>query len=171
MKQEFTSKRTSINSKKVPALFTAAEKLNAFAGKRTVFDYGCGAYDTAKEFVEGKGCLYMGYDKYNRPDSANLASLMVALVNNIDIVTCSNVLNVVAEPEIMENIISDCADIVSENGVVYFTVYEGNKSGIPSYSKERDSFQANKKTTDYIPILEKYFTYVEKHGKLLICRN
>ncbi len=45
-----------------------------------------------------------------------------------DTVTCSNVLNVIKEPEVRLNVLKNIKKLVKPNGIVYITVYEG-KSG------------------------------------------
>lgn len=48
MKQRFTSKQTSINSTKAPAVYSMKRAVNAMTGK-TVVDIGGGRFDTAAE--------------------------------------------------------------------------------------------------------------------------
>lgn len=48
MKQRFTSKQTSINSSKAPAVYSMKRAVNVMTGK-TVVDIGGGRFDTAVE--------------------------------------------------------------------------------------------------------------------------
>lgn len=48
MKQRFTSKQTSINSTKAPAVYSMKRSVNVMTGK-TVVDIGGGRFDTAAE--------------------------------------------------------------------------------------------------------------------------
>ena len=48
MKQRFTSKQTSINSTKVPAVYSMKRAVDVMTGK-TVVDIGGGRFDTAAE--------------------------------------------------------------------------------------------------------------------------
>lgn len=48
MKQRFTSKQTSINSTKAPAVYSMKRAVNVMTGK-TVVDIGGGRFDTAAE--------------------------------------------------------------------------------------------------------------------------
>lgn len=79
-KQEFTSKNTSVNKAKLPAIYN---KLNwkfiketdkAYFVNDCVIDYGCGKYiDHIKSFLKNKGFYFMGYDLYNQPMDKNEA--------------------------------------------------------------------------------------------------
>lgn len=48
MKQRFTSKQTSINSTKAPAVYSMKRAVDVMTGKRVV-DIGGGRFDTAAE--------------------------------------------------------------------------------------------------------------------------
>lgn len=52
MKQRFTSKQTSINSTKAPAVYSMKRAVNVMTGK-TVVDIGGGRFDTAAEAARG----------------------------------------------------------------------------------------------------------------------
>lgn len=51
MKQRFTSKQTSINSTKAPAVYSMKRAVNVMTGK-TVVDIGGGRFDTAAEAAD-----------------------------------------------------------------------------------------------------------------------
>ena len=52
MKQRFTSKQTSINSTKAPAVYSMKRAVDVMTGK-TVVDIGGGRFDTAAEAARG----------------------------------------------------------------------------------------------------------------------
>ena len=63
MKQEFTSANTSINTKKLPAIYNKID-WNKLIGK-TVFDFGCGKQETInliRDFLEKYDIDYIPYD-------------------------------------------------------------------------------------------------------------
>ena len=67
MKQEFTSKNTSINIKKLPAIYNKIN-WNKLIGK-TVFDFGCGRPETVliiQNFLEQYDIDYIPYDPYHQ---------------------------------------------------------------------------------------------------------
>lgn len=131
--QKFSSAGTSVNSTKLPAVYN---KIN-FAAMR-VIDYGCGKYTKhLAEYATKQGAInWTGCDKYNQPKSKYLPS---------DLAICSNVLNVIAENEIVKQIVSD----LSQSRYYVVTVYEGNKSGVGKQSK-KDCYQRNKKLKEYL---------------------
>ena len=60
-------------------------------------------------------------------------------------------------------IIKQCYELISKGGVAYFQVYEGNKTGIGS--RTRDGYQTNMKKSDYLPEIEKIF--IDKNFKII----
>ena len=121
--QEFSSKMTSINSTRLPAVF---KKINysKLPKNFTLLDYGCGRYpQIIHNFIKSKGGVYVGYDKYWMNEEANKAALNCFP----DIIVCSNVLCVIQENKIIMEIV---AKLLSYGKPVVISVYEGNKSWI-----------------------------------------
>ncbi|EDN65894.1 hypothetical protein BGP_0417 [Beggiatoa sp. PS] len=154
--QKMTSAATSVNQVN-PGIKTV---LPHFAGL-TVLDIGGGKYETNKIYAAGLGVKLYVYDKFNRSETENAQ----ALACNPNIIVCNNVLNVIDDGQAMRNVIALCASYQVSS---YFSVYEGNKSGICGPSK-KGCWQRNWKTENYIPILKKYFRHVVCKGKLIIC--
>lgn len=74
MKQRFTSKQTSINSTKAPAVYSMKRAVNVMTGK-TVVDIGGGRFDTAAEAARVYGAAVSIYDPFNRTPEHNAAVL------------------------------------------------------------------------------------------------
>ena len=140
MSQKYTSANTSINSKKLPAIYKMVS--NRISDEQKVLDYGCGKY--FDNYCLGNN--YYGYDPYNRPQTELLNS-------QYDVVLCSNVLNVVMELEQRLNILQMLKKLGKK---VFITVYEGNATGIGKVTKN-DCYQLNRKRGDYIPELVSVF--------------
>jgi len=155
--QQISSATTSLNQVN-PGIKTVLPQLVG----NTVLDIGGGKYDANKIYAAGLGVTLYIYDKFNRSETENVQ----ALACHPDTIVCNNVLNVIDDGQAMRNLIALCA---SYRIPCYFTVYEGNKSGIGSHSK-KGCWQRNWKTEDYIPILKKYFKSVVCQGKLIICQ-
>lgn len=135
--QTITSKGTSINKTKLPAIYNKIDWDNVRTGVR-LLDIGCGRYtDHIKEFVESKGFHYTGYDPYWAPDAD--------LSERYDIIICSNVLNVIDDDEAMEALHQQ---ILDRNAVYFITVYEGDGRGI-GRKTGKDTYQRNQKTIEY----------------------
>lgn len=148
MKQQFTSAATSINSKKLPAVYGKIKSAPA-----VLLDYGCGRYtDHIRAALPETD--YLPYDVYNQPQQVNAAtvarldSLRSAAVP-VDVV-CSNVLNVIAEDDIIRDIAHQIMTVIrSGGGTAYITVYEGNRSGEGKQTGP-DQYQRNAPLRDYL---------------------
>ena len=162
--QTYTSKATSINQKKLPAVFRKAS-----FGSRIIFDYGCGKYtDHIRQYLFGK-YVYLPYDPYNQSESCNKVSrifLKLASENGdpVDVV-CSNVLNVIDDLDTIQEIADEIESITAATGGTGFvTVYEGNRSGIGKRTGT-DQYQRNEPLRSYL----KYFRNATiKNGMIVI---
>lgn len=152
--QKISSAGTSINSKKLPAIFGkidwegilidfSQKKLRenpSFNGKPVILDYGAGKYtDHIRRFCETRGFIYKAFDPYNGSDWD--WDLYVP-----DVIVCSNVLNVIREDEVINEIHNY---ITSYNCVYFITTYEGDKTGVGRATKE-DCWQRNQKLSSYL---------------------
>lgn len=138
MKQMYTSADTSINSKKLPAIYGIVK----IKENETAIDYGCGKFFDNYNLPQN----ICGYDPYNRVD-------LSVLERRYDKVLCSNVLNVIKEYEVRQELLET---LKSLGRTVYITVYEGNGTGIGRVTK-KNCYQLNRKRGDYIPELVSIF--------------
>lgn len=174
--QKFTSKSTSINSNKVPAVFTTlsnkASKLSIDLEKSIICDSGCGSYP---EIIAGHlqqfGADYIGRDPYNQPETVNAAFIPAAIKAAAEgknrIFSSSNVLNVICAAEFRAAYLESIADVMSPGEKLYITVYEGDRSGAAGPSGE-DSWQENRKYKTYIPEITPFFADVTtKYGMII----
>lgn len=143
MGQNYTSKETSINSTKLPAVYNR-EKFEA--GSR-ILDYGCGKYTShIREAVSG--CFWYGYDKYNQDEATNAATER-EMKSGFDYAICSNVLNVIDDDYSIRRIIKRLCECAKR---VIFKIYEGDGSGIGRETKN-DCWQRNEKTSVYAEMI------------------
>lgn len=163
--QNYTSKATSINKEKLPAVFRKADFRS-----RIVMDYGSGKYtEHIKAYMNGIHKDYLPYDPYNQPEEQNNASVRIvinAMHRKLPVdVVCSNVLNVIDDPETIQKIAHHIEDITARSGGTgYITVYEGNRSGIGKQTGP-DQFQRNEPLRAYL----KYFQNATiKNGMIVI---
>lgn len=160
--QRYTSAATSINSKKLPAIFGMIE----FDEGDINLDIGGGRFDNVAKELEKIGVTNLVYDPYNRSSSHNSSVLGKVKENGgADSVTCSNVLNVIAEPEARMGVIQNCYRFLKSGRPAYFTVYEGDGSGEGKETKA--GYQLNRKTKDYVSEIEQVFSNVSRRGKLI----
>lgn len=161
--QEYTSANTSINSAKLPAIFSMVN----FKPETINLDYGGGKFDNATAALEDKGVTNLIYDPYNRSSRHNKDVIDTVRKNGgADTVTCSNVLNVIKEPEARKAVIKNIYSLLKNSGTAYFTVYEG--TGKDNEGPTRSGYQLNKKTGDYVEEISAVFPSVSRHGKLII---
>lgn len=161
--QEFTSENTSINSGKLPAIF----KLIHLAPGTINIDYGGGKFDNVAEYLAPMDVINLVYDPYNRTPEHNREVIRtVKKAGGADSATCSNVLNVIKEPEVRRNVLENIRRLVKPEGVVYITVYEG--SGRGNEGPTKSGYQLNRKTADYLAEIQEVFPDAMRKGKLII---
>lgn len=164
--QEFTSENTSINSKKLPAIFNMV----TFNPGTVNLDYGGGRFNNVAEYLKQYDVINLVYDPYNRSSEHNQEVIrLIREHGGADTATCSNVLNVIKEPEVRLNVLKNISKLVKSGGTVYITVYEGkgNNEGAPTKS----GYQLNRKTADYLEEIQEVFPECKRRGKLIECVN
>lgn len=146
--QEFTSAKTSINSKRLPAIYNKLNWNKLWRDSNSippiVLDVGAGKHIAhIKEFVESQGFAYAPYDPYNLPKATNSTSLRLKPA----VVICSNVFNVIKEKEIHYKLHS----LIRDKGCPFFiTVYEGDKSLAGHPTMNNQSYQRNETIDFYL---------------------
>lgn len=162
--QEFTSENTSINSDKLPAVF----KMVQFEPGTVNLDYGGGRFDNVAEYLTQYDVINLVYDPFNRSAEHNREVLrLVKEHNGADTATCSNVLNVIKEPEVRINVLNNIKKLLKPNGIAYITVYEGKGAEGPTKS----GYQLHRKTADYMDEVQSVFPGATRKGKLIVCPN
>lgn len=139
--QKYTSKATSINSARLPS---AIKKIDWEQYKGSiVLDIGGGKFNNVKDYLLNNYniTLYI-YDPYNRSKEEN----DLALSCKPTLVICNNVLNVIDSDE---SIIELIKLVISYSVSFVFSIYEGDKTGVPKVTG-KDQYQRNQKTKDYL---------------------
>lgn len=164
--QEFTSENTSINSKKLPAIF----KMVSFEPGTINLDMGGGKFDNVADYLSEYDVTNLVYDPYNRTKEHNREVVKtIRQVGGADTATCSNVLNVIKEPEARRNVLVNMSKLVKPGGEIYITVYEGSGKGNEGPTKS--GYQLNRKTADYLHEIQEVFPDARRRGKLIIAIN
>lgn len=153
MVQKYKSASTSVNSKcKVPRL---AKVLPEWMEEGcTILDYGGGKYNTATDYLLTFQIYNRIYDPFNRGQYENIRAM---IRHGYDGAMLSNVLNVIMEPEIREEAIRNIWDRLKLGGLLFVSVYEGDKSGVLKVNEKRNSCQLNKRLKEYLPEVQKIF--------------
>lgn len=164
--QEFTSANTSINSSKLPAIF----KMVSFEPGTINIDYGGGKFDNVADYLTQYDVINLVYDPFNRTAAHNKEVLKTLReAGGADTATCSNVLNVIKEPEVRKNVLQNMARIVKPGGKIYITVYEGTGKGDEKATSA--GYQLNRKTADYLDEIREVFPDATRRGKLITATN
>lgn len=164
--QEFSSAATSINSTKLPAIYSMVN----FRSGDVVVDFGGGKFDNAVNYLKDKGVTLLVYDPYNRSAEHNKEVLRILKEHGgADAAVNSNVLNVIKEPEAREAVLKNIKKITKRGAPIYITVYEGKGDGAEGPTKS--GYQLNRKTGDYMDEVERIFSNVKRKGKLITAIN
>ena len=156
-----TSANTSI--KQVPAMtkkLIAAERI--IAGDR-VFDYGCGKWPELSHAVMPYNTMYYPYDPWHQPSW--ITDVILHHAEECNIVLCNNVLNVLEDfSQIFPAMLW-----MFKSPIFYFSIYEGNKSGIGK--KTSKGYQRNEKKAVYEERLGRFFHNVKKYKGGFVCTD
>lgn len=164
--QEFDSAATSINSNKLPAVYSMVR----FNPGDVVVDFGGGKFDNAVNYLKDNDVTLLVYDPYNRSAEHNNEVLRILKEHGgADAAVNSNVLNVIKEPEAREAVLRNIKKITKRGAPIYITVYEGRGDGAEGPTKS--GYQLNRKTSDYMDEIGKVFSNVKRKGKLITAIN
>lgn len=164
--QEFDSAATSINSNKLPAVYSMVR----FNPGDVVVDFGGGKFDNAVNYLKDNDVTLLVYDPYNRSAEHNKEVLRLLKEHGgADAAVNSNVLNVIKEPEAREAVLRNIKKITKRGAPIYITVYEGRGDGAEGPTKS--GYQLNRKTVDYMDEVERIFSNVKRKGKLITAIN
>lgn len=158
MEKVITSKNTSINKDKVPAIYAKLKKCNVYGTH--LFDVGCGKYvQHIRSYAKGYGiCTHWhGFDPYNRTKKINDRVTEFAFEEkyraygdlNPNVFVSSNVLNVIKGEGRQREYLQSIFRMMKNIDECYITVYEGNRSGIGKVTK-KDCWQENRKLKSYL---------------------
>lgn len=158
--QTITSKNTSINGIKIPKVFTLVSDRYGWEPDTVNLDIGGGRYDNATEYLAAKQVSNLVFDPYNRSEDHNQAILNALKNSGADTVTLSNVLCVIAEKDIQNQILHSAQHHLKPFGILYITLYEGDRSGVGRMTG-KDQWQENRKLADYLEQVKAVFGSAE----------
>jgi hypothetical protein len=160
--QAISSANTSLNQ--IPASFKAID----WEPGTTNTDIGGGRFDTGTEYLAGQGVTNLIFDPFNRDEKFN-RHVFEELKKGTNTATVSNVLNVIAEPEIRFEVIRQAAKAIKPDGAAYFQIYEGDASGEGRQTSK--GWQNNAKTASYMEDVKKYFSGVTRRGNVITAKG
>ena len=175
--QKYSSKNTATNWKygRLPALFN---KIN-FKPNTMVIDYGGGTKESAaiaQNFFDNNhpDTEYVWYDKYwQSSKEQNEALRRVKQNGGADVAMLSNVLNVIAEPEVRHDILAHIKSLLKPNGVLYIYGYEGSSKdkGKGGRQTAEDQYQTFMPTKDYLSEIHEVFPDAKIKGNVITAPN
>lgn len=146
----------------VPALFRTVEWQR---GTRNA-DIGGGPWDLGTQYLASCGVTSLISDPGNRAPSHNAAVIRSLRCEPPDTATISNVLNVIQSPRERSDVIALAASLLQRDGVAYFSVYGGNRSGCGGPT--RDGWQENRALRTYVDEVKRSFGDVRLVGKMIV---
>lgn len=186
IKQQFGSYATSINKNKTARGFpyfggTAVYKKSGkpkWKGEpvwrkgMVNVDIGGGKYDNAHEYLKKNfGATNLVFDPFSRNAEHN-GKMFDTIEENggADTVTCFNCLNVIKEPEVRNNVIMQCSQVLKPGGKAYFQVYSDKKQLEKGGARQTgdDQWQEFRGIETYVPEIQQHFGQVDRHGDYII---
>lgn len=134
----------------------------------TIFDYGCGKYNSNIDFATENDFIWFGIDPYNRSAEWNKVNIdaMNKWCNTPDIIMLNNVLNVLKEDSIVLHVLNQVYQFAGDNTDIYITIYEGDKSNIGKVTTK--GYQRNEKVSKYVDYICEFFDIKEKIGSNIL---
>lgn len=166
---------TSINSKKLPALFNF-KKVQWAAGTRNL-DIGAGKYhENVTAFLRDNGVESWPFDPFSLTREENLEAIRNAHSGQCNTVTVTNCVNVIKDPFDREILFLRVYDALKPGGVGFFQFHEGDRSGqgrVSQMSKDGKplAWQENRKTRDYLRDIEGIFHEIVVRGNVITARK
>jgi len=157
--QTITSAGTSINQ--MPAIMRLINKTHHdaavfWATTDDVLDYGGGRFSQMTDYLARIKVRNLIYDPFNQGDDHNALVRQLVETRPADVGICSNVLNVIREParrlEVLENLKKW---VNPEGGMIYITVYEGDKTS--KGRRTSKGWQSNRPDKNYMREIKRVF--------------
>lgn len=164
--QKFSSKGTSVNKNKPPAIFTKIDKHVGWNAGDVLFDIGCGKYpEVIASFLKPKKVIYIPTDPFNKTLKDNLKVLETFHRHGpANIVTISNVLNVIRERKERLKVLFLADSILKPGGICYITCYNSGRTG----ESNPGNYQVGKPIKYYLPLVKEVFSIAEIKYSMII---
>ena len=166
--QDFTSAATSISQ--IPAGFKKIKEFDGWQAGTKNLDIGGGAsfkgVHKHTDALKEEGVDNVVFDPFNRTPEENALAVERLGFGQADTATAHNVLNVISDEGAQLQVIQQMENALKPGGRGYVTVYKKAGTGEGKQSGP-DSFQQNKKTDEYLPLIRKVFPNAERKGDLI----
>lgn len=163
--QYHSSANTSINSKKLPAIY---KKLADMMEHKRFIDVGCGKYiNHLRDFATEHNAVAFFWDPFNRTEDQNTDAFIMSREPIVDFAICSNVLNVIDRDDAVTSCILNAVNL--GNGTAYFTIFEGDGKGV-GRETGTDKWQRNEKLRGYKKYVPEEMDVKFKNGMMIVRR-
>lgn len=148
-----------MNEKTAKTSLNQVSELNKFIvetrGGFRIFDFGAGVDGVIDSFMEKNRIRYYPYDPFNRKEAVNNKSLKYLEKGGVQLITCSNVLNII-DDEHLEETINQLVEYtkLTTDGELWVSVYYNPKKG--KYQKRNGYVQRNTPIHWYSHLFQKY---------------
>lgn len=162
----YTGRKSSDGSQMTPVLYRRLEEMGEIRKGQVNLDLGGGKHDLITDWYQMRGVKSYIHDPSR---SAEHNKTVEALVRDgqVDTVTISNVLNVIAEKNVREQVLARAANAVKKDGSVYISTYKAKKKG----ASGGDKYQVAENLSFYKKEAEKFFDDVTIKKGVLIARK
>lgn len=164
--QAFSSAETSVNGKKLPAVFNRVH----FEPDTVNIDFGGGKYDNVVAYLSQQDIMNLVIDPYNRSYEHNQEMLRLIRANGgADSGTMANVLNVIREPEARSEALRKLKKLLKPGAPVYIQIYEGSKDSVEGPTSR--GYQLNRKAEAFEDEIKSYFPDAVRKGTIWVGHN
>ena len=158
--QAISSANTSINSKRLPAVFSKVD----FQPGTINLDIGGGKFDNVAEHLALQDVANYVMDPYNRTEEHNNRIFeLIRYMGGADTITISNVLNVIAEEPVRAVVLHTAYDLLSISGTLYITIYKAPKTGIT-----KAGYQLGRDLREYLEEVREIFPNAVVRGSMIV---
>lgn len=154
--QKYSSAKTSLNQ------VSKGHKLIKWKPGTVNIDWGGGKSNKGTEYLlDEHNVINFVYDPFNRSAAENAK----ALKSSPDTLTNHNVMNVIAEDEVIIEMMKEWKKLKTVK-TIYITVYVGNGKGIGKPTSK--GYQRNQKLIEYLPLVKQVFPSASKKGSMIV---
>lgn len=125
-----------------------------------------GGNKDTRAYLAHRGTSSYEYNPESGNTKENNAALQIAHSGGAETVTCAERLNTIKDENERGSYILEAASLLKKGGTAYFSIDEGDGSGIGS--RTADGWQANRKASSYMAEIRKHFNGAERHGNIII---
>lgn len=150
-------------------IYPALDRVVPFQVHERVLDLGGGAWDFGMEYLGARGAHGVVYDPGARPYAHTARVQPIVDAGGFDRVIVAHVLNVIEDPQDRRMLLETARRTLRPGGVVYLTIWEGDRSSIPLRTER--VYQRNAPVAVYLGEINAVFARVKVRGDWIEARR